>query len=268
MIAEEFAEWEGPKRRVDLLGVDREANLVVVELKRDDEGGHGELQAIRYAAMVSKMKFDEALVFFGNFLDRLGDKRDAKNTLLEFPQWNEPQEDKFAQDVRIVLVSAEFSRELTTAVLWLNDYGMDTRCVRLKPYDSGDGALIDAQEIIPLPEASQYQERVRQKAIEEREARKDTGYWFMNTGDGESGDRAWEDSKDYGFMRAGGGARYIVDVKNSGWATRSLLISLDMEMWGLARSLPRRYPSRTSSQMARVNRYLNLRWLPRSPAIA
>lgn len=34
VIAEEFGEWEDSKRRIDLLGLDREANLVVIELKR------------------------------------------------------------------------------------------------------------------------------------------------------------------------------------------------------------------------------------------
>ncbi len=73
---------------------------------------------------------------------------------------------------------------------------------------------IDAQKIIPLPEASEYQERVRHKAVEEREARKDTGFWFMNTGDsGPSGDRAWEDSCKYGFMSSGDGQKYVEDMK-------------------------------------------------------
>jgi len=213
VIAEEFAEWEDSKRRIDLLGVDRSANLVVIELKRGDEGGHMELQAIRYAAMVSKMTFDHAVDVFRSFLDRLGDKRDARGSVLEFLGWDEPHEDRFAQEVRIVLVSGDFSRELTTAVLWLNEHEMDIQCVRLKPYDSGQGVFIDAQKIIPLPEASEYQERVRHKAVEEREARKDTGYWFMNTGDGPDGGRAWEDSRKYGFMRAGGGRRYIEAAK-------------------------------------------------------
>ena len=35
----------------NLLCIDREANLVVVELKRTEDGGHMDLQAIRYAAM-------------------------------------------------------------------------------------------------------------------------------------------------------------------------------------------------------------------------
>ncbi|OFW20674.1 MAG: hypothetical protein A3H97_17380 [Acidobacteria bacterium RIFCSPLOWO2_02_FULL_65_29] len=59
VISEEFGGREDSKRRIDLLGIDREANLVVIELKRTEDGGHMELQAIRYAAMVSKMTFDK-----------------------------------------------------------------------------------------------------------------------------------------------------------------------------------------------------------------
>ena len=52
VISEEFGEWEESRRRIDLLGLDKDANLVVIELKRTEDG---ELQSIRYAAMVSTM---------------------------------------------------------------------------------------------------------------------------------------------------------------------------------------------------------------------
>lgn len=54
-IAEEFSRWADSSRRIDLLGVDRDGNLVVIELKRTWDGGHMDLQAIRYAAMVAPM---------------------------------------------------------------------------------------------------------------------------------------------------------------------------------------------------------------------
>lgn len=51
--------------------------------------------------------------------------------------------------------AADFSKEITTSVLWLNDQGLDIRCVRLKPYRDNDGnVLIDVQQLIPLPEAA------------------------------------------------------------------------------------------------------------------
>ncbi|RMH46382.1 MAG: hypothetical protein D6686_15205 [Alphaproteobacteria bacterium] len=175
VIAEEFGDWDESRRRIDLLGIDRDANLVVIELKRTEDGGHMELQAIRYAAMVSTMTFDQAADVFARYLAQIGrTDTDARAELLDFLGWDEPDEDAFAQDVRIVLASAEFSRELTTSVLWLIERGIDIRCVRLQPYGLDGRILVDVQQIIPLPEAAEYQVRVTEKKRKEREARTDT----------------------------------------------------------------------------------------------
>jgi RecB family endonuclease NucS len=61
ILAEEFSQWEDSRRRVDLLALDRKGSLVVIELKRTEDGGHMELQAIRYAAMVSTLSFQQAV---------------------------------------------------------------------------------------------------------------------------------------------------------------------------------------------------------------
>ena len=178
VIAEEFGDWDESRRRIDLLGVDRNANLVVIELKRTEDGGHMELQAIRYAAMVSTITFDQAADVFGRYLTQIGTSdTDARAKLLDFLGWDEPDDDAFAQDVRIVLASAEFARELTTAVLWLIDRGIDIRCVRLQPYDQDGRVFVDVQQIIPLPEMAEYQVRVAEKKRKEREARTDTRDW-------------------------------------------------------------------------------------------
>lgn len=172
VIAEEYGEWDDSRRRIDLLGIDRDANLVVIELKRTEDGGHMELQAIRYAAMVSTMTFDQAVSGFDRYLRQIGrEDADARSELLAFLGWDEPDHDQFAQEVKIVLASAEFSLELTTAVLWLNQRDLDIRCVRLQPYNLSGRVLVDVQQIIPPPEAAEYQVRVREKVRKEREAR-------------------------------------------------------------------------------------------------
>lgn len=171
VIAEEFGEWEDSKRRIDLLGIDKDANLVVIELKRTEDGGHMELQAIRYAAMVSAMTFDRAVEVYQGFLSCLQSTLDARASMLAFLGWDEPDEDAFGQEVKIVLASAEFSKELTTAVIWLNEQGLDIRCVRLKLYKLQATLLADVQQVIPLPEAEEYRIRIREKHERERVGR-------------------------------------------------------------------------------------------------
>ena len=174
VVAEEYGQWEDSRRRIDLLGIDKEANLVVIELKRTEDGGHMELQAIRYAAMISTLTFDQLVETYERYLNENdSEKRDAKAELLEFLEWDEPDEDRFGQEVRIVLASANFSSELTSSVMWLNEYNLDIRCVRMRPYTYEGQTLLDVQEIIPLPEAADYQIRIREKKEKEREVRKD-----------------------------------------------------------------------------------------------
>src|SRR5688572_1910733 len=173
VVCEEFGEWQDSRRRIDLIGVDKEDILVVIELKRTEDGGHMELQAIRYAAMVSAMTFEKAVEVYATYLTRMGRNEDARNAILEFLEWDEADEDDFAQDVRIVLVSAEFSKELTTAVMWLNDRGLDVRCIRMKPYGDNGRVLVDVQQVIPLPEAAAYQVQIREKVVRERTARRE-----------------------------------------------------------------------------------------------
>lgn len=172
VLAEEFRQWDDSIRRIDLLVIDKFANLIVVELKRTEDGGHMELQALRYAAMVSSMTWEQAVEAHRHYLGSIGKSDDPEVRLLNFLEQAEPDKDRFNQDVRIVLASADFSKEVTTTVLWLNERDLDIRCVRMVPYKNGSQTLLDVQQVIPLPEAEEYQVRVREKASQERTARK------------------------------------------------------------------------------------------------
>lgn len=67
-------------------------------------------------------------------LAKLGRAGDARAAILEHLEWDQPREDEFAHDVRIVLVSANFSTEITSTVMWLNERDLDIRCVRVQSY--------------------------------------------------------------------------------------------------------------------------------------
>ena len=172
VISEEFSEWSDSKHRIDLLAIDKKGNLVVIELKRTETGDYMELQALRYAAMVSTLTFSRATEIYQKYLKAIDNEVNAKDKLLEFLGWEEPQEEDFALDVRIVLVSANFSKEVTTSVMWLNERNLDITCVRLIPYKYQDQILVDVQQIIPLPEVENYRIKIKQQSEERREAKK------------------------------------------------------------------------------------------------
>ncbi|MDP9918533.1 hypothetical protein J2W24_004193 [Variovorax boronicumulans] len=173
VIYEEFGDWLDSSRRIDLLCLDADANLVVVELKRTEDGGHMELQALRYAAMVSAMTFEQLVDTFARYKSKAQpDIEGARTAIMDFLGWDDIYEDQFGQDTRIVLAAADFSKELTTAVMWLIERGIDIRCVRMKPYRMGDGTvLLDVQQLIPLPEATDFQTQIGVKKQAERQNR-------------------------------------------------------------------------------------------------
>ncbi len=185
IVAEEYSNSDC---RIDLLGLDKEGNIVVIELKRKEDK-FMDLQAIRYAALVSTMTFNDLVKAHSEFLAER-EKENAEEAkspeelteeshkkLLEFLSSADDVEIESADDVeisstpRIILVASDFPKELTTAVLWLNDQGLDIKCVQAIPYKLVEQLLIDISQIIPLKEAADYQVKKAEKAEREREVR-------------------------------------------------------------------------------------------------
>ena len=181
IISEEFGNWQDSSRRIDLLGLDAEGRLVVIELKRGETGGHMDLQAIRYAAMVANMTYQQAVATYQAYLDKRVNEEgssdesdDAEIRLRDRLESNDQDDPVIHTEIpRIILASEDFSKELTTCVMWLNDSwlreeGQEIKCVRLQPHRNGDEILIEASVVIPLPEASDYQIQVEQRERERR----------------------------------------------------------------------------------------------------
>ena len=177
IVAEEFSNWQDSGRSIDLLALDGDGNLVVIELKRTQTGDHSELQAIRYAAMVSNMTLEQVIEAHRGYLARRGSDEDARVQILNHLEVTDEADAEIHTDrPRIILASAGFSTELTTSVLWLCDGGMDISCVKLQLYQSGDGLLLDTSQVIPLPEATDYLVKVRDKSEMDRGRRKRDRY--------------------------------------------------------------------------------------------
>lgn len=173
IFAEEFSYWQDSFRRIDLLALDKDANIVVIELKRAEDGGHMELHAIRYAAMLSTVDFEQIVEAYEKLLssDAIAKKRnvassaEARQELLKFLEAESSEDVSISSTPQIVLIAPSFSKEITTTVLWLNERDLDIRCMEVKPYQIDNGRYLDIEQVLPLPAASDYMVQKRQKAV-------------------------------------------------------------------------------------------------------
>ena len=173
IVAEEYSNWEDSSRSIDLLGLDVAGQLVVIELKRSLSGDHSELQAVRYAAMVSNMTLQQVIEAQRLYLAKRGINDDARLRILDHLGIAEEADAEIRTErPRIIMASAGFSKELTTSVLWLRDGGLEVNCIELQLYKDGNELLMDATQVIPLPEASDYLVKIRERVEVEKRQRK------------------------------------------------------------------------------------------------
>ena len=155
--------------RLDLLAIDKNANLVVIELKRDDSGNDVEWQAIKYVSYCSNFLSDDIFTLYAKYLQ--SDTDSSKHKIEDFLE-EDAQLETLNQNQRIILLAKDFHSDVASAVLWLRDYGVEINCIRLQSYTDNDGDIfITSDIIIPLPEAKDY---VEKKEVKEKEARRPT----------------------------------------------------------------------------------------------
>lgn len=153
--------------RLDLIAIDKNANIVVVEIKRQASGKEIDWQAIKYASYCSSFLIEEIVRHYSNYLT--SDEEEARSKIEEFLDENI---DLLNGKQRIILVSQDFHSDVLSAVLWLRDYGIDIECLRFRPFiDENEQLYVHPEKIIPLPEAKDYilKKERKQREIKSRD---------------------------------------------------------------------------------------------------
>ena len=173
VLACEYSSWSDASRRIDVLAIDEHQNLVVVELKRTHDGGHAELQALRYAAMLSTHSFGnvvQALVHHRRKTNAQATADQAEADLLEFLGKADASEVTLGKIPRIILVAQGFSTEVTSTALWLMEHmPIEIACHTVALYPYGDECVLHFDLLLPLPQQTDYFVKVREKNKDEAE---------------------------------------------------------------------------------------------------
>jgi hypothetical protein len=163
VITAEFDRWlpnavsrsnKAVRDRLDVLGLDATGQLVVAELKRDRAADTVEMQAIKYAAMVSQFTPDLLAQAFATHLSARGEPTmhaDARRALEDHA--GGALDLKVLRRPRIVLIAGEFLDTTTTSAVWLTQMGVEVDLVRYQAYRTPGGLVVTTSKIWPLDEA-------------------------------------------------------------------------------------------------------------------
>lgn len=179
IIQKEFDGFDETKERLDLLAIDKDGNLVIIENKLDDSGRDVVWQALKYASYCASLSKSQIVEIYQRYLQRFeylskSDfdpmPQDAASRICEFLEAPDLDEVKLnlGNSQRLMLVAANFRKEVTSTALWLVAQGINVQCFKVTPYSLEDQLLINIDLIIPPPEAKELMIGINAKEADEK----------------------------------------------------------------------------------------------------
>lgn len=173
IIQKEFDGFDETRERLDLLAIDKQGGLVIIENKLDDSGRNVVWQALKYASYCSTLSKKQIGEIFQKYLDKIDSGKKAEELICEFLG-----EEDFSDviinpgsDQRLIMVAAQFRKEVTSTVLWLLNHRVFIKCFKVTPYQDGADRFLTMEQVIPLPGTEDLMIKISEKEIEESSER-------------------------------------------------------------------------------------------------
>jgi hypothetical protein len=189
IIQKEFDGFDDTRERLDLLAIDKQGGLVIIENKLDDSGRNVVWQALKYASYCSTLSKTQIGDIYQTYLDKSGPGNDAKAQICEFLGQEDFDEVVLnpGNDQRLIMVAAQFRKEVTSTVLWLLKHRVFVKCFKATPFQDGADLFLNIVQIIPLPEAEELMIGISEKEVEEQSSERGqatrhqlrTDFWHM-----------------------------------------------------------------------------------------
>lgn len=139
---------------VDLLGIDRDGNAVVIELKKGSLTGNVDFQSLKYAAYASYWDWGQ----LSDQFEKFAGSKWGRELYEEDVDFNEKLE-SFCNDEyelngnqRILLVGEGIRERLDLVVRWLSDRDVEISVLEVNMLEDGDQLYLDTEQTIPVPE--------------------------------------------------------------------------------------------------------------------
>jgi hypothetical protein len=178
--------------RIDLLAIDEDANLVILELKRDKTPREIVAQSLDYASWVKGLSYDQiesiAKGFTGQSLPQI---------FADHYDFSIPATVNASHSM--IIIASELDDSSERIVQYLSEeYGVPINALFFTFFKTTSGEFLGRAW---LSDPGEVQERTQS-----RNQAPWSGFYFVNVGEGDH--RNWDDCRKYGFLSAGQGEKY------------------------------------------------------------
>lgn len=139
---------------IDLLAIDRDGNVVVIELKRGALKPEVDFQGLKYAAYTSHWDYGKLKEQFEKFKSTNWGKT-LFNTETSFAEALDEfcnEDYTINQDQRVVFVGSSVRERLDIVLRWLADRSIDIKVIEFDVLEDGERLYLDAEQTIPMLE--------------------------------------------------------------------------------------------------------------------
>ena len=131
---------------IDLLGLDREGEVVVIELKRDRTPRDTIAQALEYVSFAEQLDTAQLEEVLRSYLN--DDSLTLAEHHREYFQLGSDEAVAFNKDQRIVIVGQRVTPEIRQTAIFLRSKGIRVTCVEFSFFQAGGGTRLLSQEIV------------------------------------------------------------------------------------------------------------------------
>ncbi|MDQ2769523.1 MAG: DUF91 domain-containing protein [Bacteroidota bacterium] len=184
-------------KRIDLLAIDAQGDLVVIELKRNKTPRDVVGQALDYASWVQNLSYENLVNIFDSHYGNkdLGQAFKARFEI-ELPE-------KINENHRIIIVASELDNSTERIINYLTDnFGVPINAVFFRYFTDNNNEYIARSWLLDPEQVAERAEEVKIHKTRDTWNQKD--FYVAIKGQ----QRSWADCRKYGFVSAGGGKFY------------------------------------------------------------
>src|SRR4030065_1930009 len=130
---------------IDLLGLDKFGNTVVIELKRDKTPRETIAQLLEYASFVEKLDYSQLNEIFQDYS---GEEINLEEYHQQSFESETSENISYNKSTKLIIVAQEISKEIRQTALFLRDKGLDIYCASFKYFKTKNGEEIISLEFI------------------------------------------------------------------------------------------------------------------------